>query len=1120
MAKLENYNGSVQLMAGITQKGGGDFALIDANAVQTREDGTRLDAELQEIHNSTWDHIITTEDEFDEIEDYSGHILVHGMTFTRNHDLTLQDNTFIEFRGCFIWDDGAPEDQPVEIKISAPITWGIHNCTVRGGRFVLAASDDRRNFFSLTGMDRVTDVRIYLGEDTHVDGRIQLYQCRNISDSDFTYASYCTNISNCRILAGKDGTEEPGEYGIDSCININGLNCMTDTTFFICKHISNVHIDENVESKAIHYEDCLYVDGDTCDGFYTDEDAGKINVITSDGTKTTISVWDHIFTTEDELDNLNSDLRGKILIKSDGTFTFTESRTIVLAGDVELHFDGEFTIKDGVYITIETIEEADSLAKISGGIFKATTSNWEGDAGLLIKNMSAAHNIRTVQEITDLSISFINCYNISECDFCTLTHCHCITNCNFASNTDDPAGFISGCSMLSVIDVKNNSIDWIGENKDIFVGCRYLSNISEMLGYISSAYNDYIDYDTCSMESHEWNYIVTTEDEFDEIERYSGHILVHGMTFTRSHDLTLQDNTYIEFKGVFDEATSINIVISAKGANSDCQLVDGVFELGRNCTMHISGMTRITNLRAPRGMTITFDSCRNISDSDFSTAYGCTNITNCRTVPTNEAVFKEEDGSISYFAELSDCKNVNGIECSTNTSVESCAFVSNIYSTNDSYIRYSASDMYVDASTCRYYTGQYSVHGTEVVPFIDVDGTINLNEVYTKEQSDARYPIEPGIGENSIQQNGTNAQALGDRSVAFNDTIAGCKGYRYKAIDLANHIIYLTENEITYSDTELDCKGTLYAANIYVSTTGFTDEDITNYQLIETISLPYVVGDVFTLKTRSTDYDNMGTITKIENNAVTYKSGTALDTLTSDVIRQNDTYIDRYSFSVPAKARLGHIVVSEDATAFGTEGTSAIGRFSFAAGRDNLAYGDTSTVFGRGNIAGYGSFVAGEKSKGLGDRNFTFGYSCRNKGGQAFITGHSNTAEEDAAYALVGGRSNHAEHAGVFMAGRCNGSSKAEDQIIIGAGADVTEDMILAVGNAEVTVGDKNNVSVATKSNAFVVYKDGRATIGAEPQGDMDIVNKGYLDDVLKEIEEGLGDIITAQETLIGGDAE
>lgn len=52
MAKLKNYNGSVSLMAGITQKGGGDFAMVEANAVQTREDGTRLDAELEALQNN------------------------------------------------------------------------------------------------------------------------------------------------------------------------------------------------------------------------------------------------------------------------------------------------------------------------------------------------------------------------------------------------------------------------------------------------------------------------------------------------------------------------------------------------------------------------------------------------------------------------------------------------------------------------------------------------------------------------------------------------------------------------------------------------------------------------------------------------------------------------------------------------------------------------------------------------------------------------------------------------------------------------------------------------------------------------------------------------------------
>lgn len=59
MAKLTNYNGSVALMAGITQKGGGDFAMVEASAVQTREDGTRLDTELETLQNLVGDTAVS-----------------------------------------------------------------------------------------------------------------------------------------------------------------------------------------------------------------------------------------------------------------------------------------------------------------------------------------------------------------------------------------------------------------------------------------------------------------------------------------------------------------------------------------------------------------------------------------------------------------------------------------------------------------------------------------------------------------------------------------------------------------------------------------------------------------------------------------------------------------------------------------------------------------------------------------------------------------------------------------------------------------------------------------------------------------------------------------------------
>ena len=43
------YNGSVELIAGLTQKNGGSFPLVNAPDVQVSEDGTRLDAVLAKI---------------------------------------------------------------------------------------------------------------------------------------------------------------------------------------------------------------------------------------------------------------------------------------------------------------------------------------------------------------------------------------------------------------------------------------------------------------------------------------------------------------------------------------------------------------------------------------------------------------------------------------------------------------------------------------------------------------------------------------------------------------------------------------------------------------------------------------------------------------------------------------------------------------------------------------------------------------------------------------------------------------------------------------------------------------------------------------------------------------
>ena len=56
MAKLENYDGSIDLISGLRQKNNQDFPLIEAHAIQVSEDDTRLDEELYDIKNVNLQH--------------------------------------------------------------------------------------------------------------------------------------------------------------------------------------------------------------------------------------------------------------------------------------------------------------------------------------------------------------------------------------------------------------------------------------------------------------------------------------------------------------------------------------------------------------------------------------------------------------------------------------------------------------------------------------------------------------------------------------------------------------------------------------------------------------------------------------------------------------------------------------------------------------------------------------------------------------------------------------------------------------------------------------------------------------------------------------------------------
>lgn len=54
---LSNYNGSVTLISGIRQANNGTFPLLEANAVQVDENGTRLDEKMEELERDKVDKI-------------------------------------------------------------------------------------------------------------------------------------------------------------------------------------------------------------------------------------------------------------------------------------------------------------------------------------------------------------------------------------------------------------------------------------------------------------------------------------------------------------------------------------------------------------------------------------------------------------------------------------------------------------------------------------------------------------------------------------------------------------------------------------------------------------------------------------------------------------------------------------------------------------------------------------------------------------------------------------------------------------------------------------------------------------------------------------------------------
>lgn len=228
------------------------------------------------------------------------------------------------------------------------------------------------------------------------------------------------------------------------------------------------------------------------------------------------------------------------------------------------------------------------------------------------------------------------------------------------------------------------------------------------------------------------------------------------------------------------------------------------------------------------------------------------------------------------------------------------------------------------------------------------------------------------------------------------------------------------------------------------------------------------------------------------------------------------------------------------ATAFGVD-TEANGKGSLAGGRATKANGDYSVVLGNGSSAeGENATAFGQGNKAIGRCTNAKGYFSKAVNDHSSASGHKTLAfdkftrsdgysssansyngELTAEAILADWKNNKNFTAAVKQMAKADGS----DVLAYGYHSVAMNHKTLAEGEASVALNkgthaagmnqtvvgsynapDKNAAFIVGngsddehRNNAFVIWKDGRATIEKVPTNDMDVVNKNYVDSLLTE---------------------
>ena len=217
-----------------------------------------------------WNYVITDVDTFvNNISTYKGNILVKGITIPGDNYTLSNGATYLKFIKTNI-----------DMSYSCWFT-GNKNCTL-DGLYSPAGPDS----LGVSNFGKVVNCKH--DKDGDIAGYpLELVDCDYISNCNFGVARNCNHISDCTL------TIDASSIVLQNCTHIHGLKLdmqyddeeqWRECIFDKCSYMSNINVDDGtIMTLDIIYRDCLYVDADTCSGFLSDEDVGKVKVLTDDG---------------------------------------------------------------------------------------------------------------------------------------------------------------------------------------------------------------------------------------------------------------------------------------------------------------------------------------------------------------------------------------------------------------------------------------------------------------------------------------------------------------------------------------------------------------------------------------------------------------------------------------------------------------------------------------------------------------------------------------------------------------------------------------------------------------------------------------------------------------------